>query len=353
MKKIISLLLSLTFIIGIAFGAINVSATSNNLLTKKTFQYPITPSSVEWKNYNQLELKEKLNISIEETQELDTKTLIDLVLDYPFLGDIYAFNDQEKAIDMLAEQFNGLKILLKREDVKEKLLKSYFESSEKIINSSEGGQINFQNRFKQKYKESLFKYPVILDKLSKIEKENIISKSEKVASKISTSPITFEPETLTAVALTLVPGDIIRTGYVLTPNQSSVPVFEREEMTAADKASYDAYMASTYPNAQKLRSATYKYNCHSYAWYSNATTNTWWMDSPYWYMNDGSYTTSTASVGYKIYYPMSGNLHTGVISSVSGGTIYVTSKWGAFGLYYHRDSDCPYFSMYQNTYWRR
>lgn len=38
---------------------------------------------------------------------------------------------------------------------------------------------------------------------------------------------------------------------------------------------------------------------------------------------------------------------------VSGSSVMVTSKWGAFGLYSHEDSYCSYFSTYPNTYWKQ
>ena len=49
-------------------------------------------------------------------------------------------------------------------------------------------------------------------------------------------------------------------------------------------------------NVSQLRSYTYKYNCHSYAWYSQGTSNSYWMENPYAYMTDGSYSLGTASV---------------------------------------------------------
>ncbi len=322
------------------------------------FKYELTPESQEWKNYEPLELKNMLNIPMENAQAMDTETLLNAVLDYPFLGDIYAFNDSIKAIDFLSEQFNGLKVLLDRNDLKDKLFEDYTNSSEKIIKDNK--KIDSKDRFKQKYRESLFSHPKVFNKLSKEEKETIISKSKDVADKINTTPVTTEaPATFgleaasDSVTITEA-GDVIKYGTVYTPLLSKVEVFEREDMTSDDKASLDSYMASRYPNATKLGSATYKYNCHSYAWYSASTSNRWWMNDPSQYMNDGSYSeyTSPAS-GQKIYYPVPDNEHSGIITSVSGSSVKVTSKWGPYGLYSHASTYCPYFSMYKNTYWRR
>jgi hypothetical protein len=270
------------------------------------------------------------------------------------MGDIYAFNDPINAIDFLAQQFTGLKVLLRRNDLKDILIISYKSSSERIAKLDADTTIDDEERFKHKYRESLLFYQSVFEKLNKVEKDNIIQISDKVAQRLNTNSITIDQvEKFNQATSDASPGDVIRNGTVLTPKKSKVAVFEREEMTSTDIANHDAYMHSRYPNATKLRSASYKYNCHSYAWFSTSSTNKWWMNNPNKYMTDGSYSESdTAASGYKIYYPMPGNQHSGILTSVNG-SIKVTSKWGAYGLYRHTASYCPYFSMYTNTYWIR
>lgn len=74
------------------------------------------------------------------------------------------------------------------------------------------------------------------------------------------------------------------------------------------------------------------------------------MNNPTAYMTDGSYIKrTTATSGMKAYY---GAGHTGIISSVSGTNITVTSKWGGYGLYTHAEYSCPYYSGILNTYWQ-
>lgn len=347
MKKIIGLLLALTFIIGNFFGADKVYAKGTDSSSKVPFEYVITPKSPEWKNFNVLELKDKLNIPKAEAASMDTETLLKVVLDYPFLGDIYAFNNPLKAIDLLAEQFNGLGVLLQREDLKDKLVDSYINSSDKIMKLKDHEKIDNEERYKHNYRESLLAYPIVFKKLSKTEKDNIISKSKKVAKKIDKNPITLkEPATFGIAAA----GDLIRYGTVSTPYWNPVSVMELVDMSASEKASADAYMDSRYPNATRLRSATYKYNCHSYAWYSTSTSNVWWMNYPSYYMTEGSYTQTTAASGRKIFYPTANLQHSGIISSV-GSYVQVTSKWGAYGLYSHAENNCPYATPTPNTYW--
>lgn len=348
-EKRISILLIITCIFFMNQGIIQVNAKEIN----SSSHYTITPKSDSWKDFSSVELKKMLNISREEAEHMDTETLLDVVLNYPFLGDIYAFEDQDKALDYLAEQFTALKVLLERNDITDKLVQNYNISiSERMFLRSDSN-LDFEERYKHKYRESLLAYSNVYEKLSIKQKDEIVKSSNKIASLINTNSISLEqPSKFSEVASRVSPGDIIRIGSVSTPKRSSVTVYEIQEMTQSDKNTADAYIASRYPNAIKIRSASFKYNCHSYAWYSTSSANSWWMDDPGKYMNDGSYTRSNSPAKYqKVYYPNPGNEHSGEITAISGSNITVTSKWGSYGLYRHAEMDCPYFSMYLNTYW--
>ncbi len=104
------------------------------------------------------------------------------------------------------------------------------------------------------------------------------------------------------------------------------------------------------------REATVRYNCHSYAWYSQASTNQYWINNPYYYTIDGSYTSvsrANAGIGDKMVYFSTQEInnanmaHSAIIKSYqdsgSGRKFVVTSKWGLSGLYEHSWDRCPYF----------
>ena len=353
MKKIFTLLLALLFTMGISIGANAVNAIETDSLTKVPFEYKITPKSPEWKTFTTVELKEKLNISLVEVENMDTETLLNVVLDYPFLGDIYAFDTSTIALNFLADQFNGLKVLLKREDFKDKLVNSYIISSHKIMKYENNEKIGGEERNKQKYREALISYPTVFNKLSNMEINTITVASKQVAPMIDTNPLIIESPTAFGLSALASGGAVIRTGTVYTPKGKIVSVKELTEMTAADKTNANNQMAATYPNAIRLREPTYKYNCHSYAWYSTSSANLWWMNYPSNYMTDGSYLkVTTAAANDKIFWPNPGYEHSGIIKSVSGSSKTVISKWGACGLYQHLSTQSPYSSSYATTYWR-
>lgn len=141
------------------------------------------------------------------------------------------------------------------------------------------------------------------------------------------------------------------TGVVKTPKGSSVPeVYKRTpELTSSEKSQINSDMASLYPNATRVAAPTVTYNCHSYAWYQQSTSNPYWIgkyNAPSIYTTDGSYSkyTGTPRSGMKAWY--NAGEHSGVsigAKSESGVQVhYVKSKWGMCGIYEHAFSYSPY-----------
>ena len=78
---------------------------------------------------------------------------------------------------------------------------------------------------------------------------------------------------------------------VTTPNGSSIEVFHTlNDMSSDSISGCNDYYDNLYEDATRLYSASARYNCHSYAWYSqNTSTNVYWMNDPSDYYNDYSY----------------------------------------------------------------
>lgn len=119
----------------------------------------------------------------------------------------------------------------------------------------------------------------------------------------------------------------------------------------------DDAMEDSYENAVKISRSSAKYNCHSYAWYSqNTAENTYWINEPLNFYDDSNeyVVVTTPRAGDIIcYFNAAGkNLHSGIVVFYVGGTsngvcgnsdlVYVQSKWGPSGLYEHRGDQCPY-----------
>lgn len=136
--------------------------------------------------------------------------------------------------------------------------------------------------------------------------------------------------------------------YINTPKGTRVFLSFKQDMSAVYKTKVKDYLAGVYPNAYFLGEATWKYNCHAYAWYFQNSSGMGWMNSPAAYWQDGSYFRVLSPMASdKVYY--SAQDHSAILRSLpSADSPYsvaqVTSKWSQAGLYTHKAADCPYWT---------
>lgn len=127
---------------------------------------------------------------------------------------------------------------------------------------------------------------------------------------------------------------------VKTPKGTSVSAEIRSELSSREIIEYNTEMDRNYPKATRIYTATSRFNCHSYAWYSqNTSSNIYWINSPSAFWTDGSYVKSSVGTGCKVRY-LSG-LHSAIVCPYTSGQIYYQSKWGEAGVYRHIPSDGP------------
>ena len=302
----------------------------------------MTPKSEEWKNYSSVQMKEMLNIPLSTAEKMDTATLLKTVLDYPFMIDIYAYDNTIQGFEGLSLEFNGAAVLLQRPDLA-KNLQTIYKNRMMVVETK--NTISDTEIMQKMFMESLLTYPKVSDMLSQDENYAVAELSQQVSDKFLTSSLTMETSVMAAAA-----GEILYSGYVYPPlSTHPVLVYRLQDMTSAEKTATNNYYDEAYPAATRLSTATWNYNCHSYAWYLSSTGNTWWMDDASYYMTYGYYNQVTnPTTGDKVYYT---GAHSGNVTSVSGSNITVTSKWGAAGLYRHPINDCPYY-LYNKTFWR-
>ena len=146
-------------------------------------------------------------------------------------------------------------------------------------------------------------------------------------------------------------------GTVNTRDGTEVTVYEASrDLTNQEISAYNSYISTYFPNISTLSGPSSRYNCHSYAWHEQSTSNTKWINDYYGYgdvyeyVNDlHSEILTTPVVGCKVVYFDSDNkiCHSGIVTAISGTSITVKSKWGKMGLYSHLMNDVP--SDYQNT----
>lgn len=274
--------------------------------------YSVTPDDKEWATFTSKEqMLEATRISQDDLQKMSTEQLIDAVLNYPLIINIYLYDSYEVGLKALAQDSDAYSELLKRDDSADLLLSE--------LNLSRTSQ-----------EESLNQLTI-----------SILLTDNIIWNKLSDKGLATEH----LAAYT--------SSTVYTPNGSSVPVIIRgEELTPLQKFSIDADAQGSYPNATYVSNSTSNYNCHSYAWYSQTTTNTYWMNNPGAYMTDGSYTSFTsllnAVAGTRVYYGSSAD-HSAVVYQYGGPLastkkLKVISKWGLGPLMQHAAEYAPYAS---------
>ena len=111
------------------------------------------------------------------------------------------------------------------------------------------------------------------------------------------------------------------------------------ETTQEERKQAREWMERNFPNNTVLRVASWKYNCHGYA-YSGAHA---WFNYPEMFIDDdfAEVPLETARVGDVVLYMNDDELtHSAIVHSVSGGKIKkVRGKWGAMPAVKHAPED--------------
>ena len=339
-KKVLQVVLSLVIVLcGVLTPLSGYAADSKSSIP---YDYPVVPGTPEWNAMaTTVEKIEACAVPRELLENMTTAALVETNVTYPLFLNVYAFNTLIEGFRHLALYFDGAEILRGRPDAMD-CLQAYIDAHPgdeytlPVINA-----------------EALMQFiPAMKQWESKIANEPYIA---------DTTPYPWK-EGEAAPELRSGPG-----APIYTPNLTEVPVYVNGsqnrfyDLSYADhgttynkaKAISDGY-SLIYTSAVQLAPCNPSYNCHSYAWHSQLTTNKYWINDPSVYMVDGSYTLSTAAAGRKVVY-ISGSLgldHSGIVYSASTGGVVVESKWGICGLFRHNLSDCPYaVSGTANTYW--
>lgn len=359
----------------------SVSSLSGNVKVwtdENNIKFPITPKLEKWKTYeSHQEMVNACTVPQKVLEKLSTQKLISLVLDYPLLSDFYCYNSYEEGLYYLVSNFNGLRDLLKREDMVDELIEKYqtlkipqnnyknnncitgqqssniLDLSFKIASNIELIETIFVNDYfvEQCSNKQINKIAdIVFDKIYEkkgnslfLGKENFIY---KVANEVCNSEIIENYKMKMATSVLATNGL-----FVTTPNGTKVPVLVQFFNGTDWAKAMDKEFSRTYPKAQILRSSDNRYNCHSYAWYKQSMGNTYWMNNPAAYVNDGSYKKVTNKdnraannrirwVNYALKEPLK---HSGYLKKInSDGTYTVYSKWGEGPLMSHKAKYSPY-----------
>lgn len=364
-------------------------------------EFPVRPGTAEWaalRTHDDMVRVTQLPPGV--ASAMTTEALARTSLDYPLLLDALAFNSPQEGFDTVASRFDGLTELLARPDAGPVLLRLYQAFDARVPAKADELAAGDHTYTAWKH-EFLLAQPKVLATLSADEqaallREGLATWDAKRADAWAYGDAGLEP-TATLLGRTLAlregwsydgsmllrdgiapaaaavheipalvrshlaePGVQHRAGTqdyystVYTPRGTAVTTITMTyELTSAQIASGNSWVATNYPSATRETNSSRKYNCHSYAWYSTSTANDRWMNSPgddqYWL--DGSYT--QWRIPYIYFANMKWNWpngdHSGIEVNTSG---YIRSKWGQLPRMYHHYSYSPYNASALYQYFR-
>ena len=116
----------LTFFLILNGYFIHAQINELNSQPKVTWDFPVNPSTTEWKELKSFE--EQLlayNIPEELMKKISTPELVKICLTYPKWGVINAFNDRRVGLNNILPQFNGFRELFAQNDAAKELIKVY------------------------------------------------------------------------------------------------------------------------------------------------------------------------------------------------------------------------------------
>lgn len=304
MNKFIKTTMNMFLVLALTFTLPGFAFADEVQASDEAHVYTVRPGSEEWKTMTLEERLASCAVSAEEVAGMSTPALVETVLNYPYLLNIYAYNSIDEGIEMVSSHFPGLTELFSRTDGVEAL-------------------------------------------------QNYCAVQAQTQADSEASLDVYNAETLISAISSTMPASPKLTGATVhTPKGSAVAAYidttwndHNSTQARADQVS-TAYL-EVYPSARILRTSNPRYNCHSYAWYSTSSSNRYWLDDPGAYVTDGSYIKDYARVNHKITYRTINNnryIHSGIITSISGGTTTVSSKWGSLALFSHEHFDCPYLA---------
>lgn len=342
MKKIYIILFLL------AFKLVAICNPADSLNTKFKFAFNIGDS--EWSKYELARDRIKaLQIPQTVLKELNTKELLELCFEFPYIGDVLACNDPNKGIQLLAEEFNGLKELLKRKDLSFVLIDAFskmLNDPSLIVKNESANRLPFSIRIyltahligeEGVYKTISLKQRESLYSLIAKKRDYILS-NKNTYGLLGTKAIDF---LLNIVSDSKLSNRANQYTLRYTPNGSAVPaLIIPDDMTQSEKEYLKNSAINCY-GAVFLSEATPSYNCHAYAWHmveGNANDKVWINDEDiYW--EDSSYIQVQESVATKVSYQ---NNH----SAVRLNSNEYISKWGEWPLVKHNPANVP--SIYGN-----
>jgi hypothetical protein len=315
-----------------------VTAAPAPEVSTAAYNYPVLPGTAAWKKLaTHDDMLRVTQVPATALAGMSTAALVDTVLRYPLYDDMLAFDDLQKGFDKMSAGFNGFTALTARPDAGAALIERYQTMSPAVAPEStllEQGRLDASfRRIEMLLTQTSIRRTMTTSQLTQLATAGRAKQQSKAA----------RPDVYGKASSSLIFTPTDNNTTIYTPRGSAVAAINMTtELTSAQISSNNNYVASNYPNATRLRNASRKYNCHSYAWYDQGTGNSKWINSPgddrFW--TDGSYipNSNVGQAGRKVSYRNDDH------SAITVNATVFESKWGQLPLMRHNYNYTPYNS---------
>ena len=104
-----------------------VSMSYAQIVQTYSDEYSVSLYSDKWKKFkSHAEMVKNCQLEDEKIQRMSTNELFNVVMAYPLLIDVFLYDDIDQGIKSVSQQYNGLRELLKRDDLQDVLYHKYF-----------------------------------------------------------------------------------------------------------------------------------------------------------------------------------------------------------------------------------
>lgn len=150
-------------------------AQNKSDVTNKIYNYPVKPGTSEWKLLKSHSRKvDVCQIPENVLKKMSTQELIETCIEYPLLGDMFAYDNLNRGFKRVFSGFNGLQELFIRENAGKFLLEKYKNMSPGLHrNNITKGKHTFQFI----YIEMILSQDPILFSLSKTDQASLLKES--------------------------------------------------------------------------------------------------------------------------------------------------------------------------------
>ena len=239
------LLLPTLAVLPLSVAALSITLENDVHDIDEPYSYPVARGTEEWIML-QNHAKRVAACQIPESilSRLTTEALLETVLNYPLLVDMFLWSSIDEGVNSLRRAFNGMDELLNRSDLEDVL-------SERSL-SSLHANLYAENRDLDTSVVKTFALGVIEGNINGAASSNAGISDDG-------TPVTIYTPAGTAITA------IRDATYTLVSDYIG--------NIANHIAEFEEEIAQAYPNIVKVSNADPSYNCHSYAWYGEGNVN--------------------------------------------------------------------------------